>query len=116
MATQQFPKAVSVTLDATGAGQVSISPTGGDWVLVNSAVTVSSSTLQPTAKLYRNAVAQVNFVEGSYSGANDSSNTRIVLKQGEQLICAWTGGDAGARASLVAQVVQYPAGTAPLEA
>lgn len=113
---QQFPKAASVTLDATGSGQVLITPTGGDWVLTNMAVSVSSATLQPTAKTYKNFPSQVNFVEGSYAGANDSSNTRIVLRQGETLFCVWAGGDAGARASLVVQVVQYPAGTAPLEA
>ncbi|WP_163570759.1 hypothetical protein [Fodinicola feengrottensis] len=104
-----------MTLDATGAGQVLITPTGGDWVLVNMGVSVSSSTLQPTAKLFKNFPAQVNFIEGSYTGANDSSNTRIVLRQGETLFCVWAGGDAGARATLVCQVVQYPPGQAPLE-
>lgn len=115
MPTQQFPKALSVVLDASGVGTVALYPNGGDWVVTNTAVSVSSAVSQPVAKLYRTVVASVNLIEGSDTGANDSSDTRIVLRQNESLLCQWTGGDAGAQATMVCQIVQYPYGQAPLE-
>jgi len=113
--SQQFPKAVGVTLDSSGAGTVSIAPTYGDWVVLNIALTVSSATAQPTARLYRNFVAAPNYLSGSYTGSNDNNTDRIILRGNEQLFCVWTGGDPGARATMVCQITQYAAGEAPAE-
>lgn len=111
----RFDRAASVTLDGTGAGQVQIPVTGGDWVIVASSVQVTSNVKEPTAKLYRNSISDATFLEGSYTGSNDSSDTRHLLTQGEYLTVAWTGGDVGARATARITVVQYPAGMAPRE-
>lgn len=111
----QFSRAASVVLDSAGAGQVQIAVTGGDWVIVGSSVQVTSNVNEPTAKLYRNSISDATFIEGSYTGSNDSSDTRHVLTQGEYLTCAWVGGDVGARATLRVTIVQYPAGMAPPE-
>lgn len=112
----RFSVSRQVNLDSTGGGQVDLYPTGnGDWVIVQLGVTVATSTNQPTAKIYRNGVSPTSFVEGSYTGSNDSSDTRHVLKQGEFLSCVWSGGDAGARATMTVTVVQYGPGEAPAE-
>lgn len=111
----QFTRSVSGVLDAAGGLQVDISPTGGDWVIKRNSVFVSSNTAEPTARIYRNSISQAGFVEGSYTGSNDTSDTRIVAQQGDTLSCVWAGGDVGARATWSLTIVQYPAGTAPLE-
>lgn len=115
MRPTRFKRSVPVVLDATGGGQADIAPTGGDWVIVHNSVSVSSNVNEPTAKVYLNGVSPAGFIEGSYTGSNDASDTRIVAREGDQLSCVWAGGDAGARASWYLTVVQYPAGTAPLE-
>lgn len=105
-----------VTLDATGAGQVALaSPGAVEWVVTLQTVATSTAVKVPTAIVYRGFVAQANQVEGSYTGSNDASDTRIVLQPGEQIICVWTGGDVGATATYTIQGVQYPPGQAPPE-
>ena len=104
------------TLDGAGAGQVAVyAPGGGDLVVTLQTVATSTATKVPTALIYRNAVTAVNQIEGSYTGSNDSSDTRIVLHPGESLICALTGVDAGAFATYRISGVLYPPGQAPAE-
>lgn len=109
MSVTTFQRAGFVILDATGAGQVTISPTAGTWAITNTAVSVATSTKQPTARLYRGVVSPVNLLAASYTGANDSNNDRIILQQGTPLICVWTGGDVGARATMSITITQYTA-------
>lgn len=111
----QTALADSVKLDATGAGQVPLYATGGDLVVTLQTLATSTAVKQPTANVYRNAVTTANFIEGSYTGSNDSSNTRIVLHAGESLICVWSGGDVGATATYRISGVLYPPGRAPAE-
>ncbi len=116
MLTQSFQASQSVVLDSTGAGQVTISPRGFfDWVVTVSSVNVTTATKVPTANVYKNFVGISNFIEGSYTGNNDASNTRIVLRPSESAICVWAGGDAGATATYRVSGVQYPPNQAPLE-
>lgn len=113
--TQTFQVSGAVTLDSSGNGTATIPTGGGDWVITGVTVNVSTAVNQPIAQLYRNVVAAPNLVGASYTGANDTAGGRIVLQQGGLLLCKWTGGDAGARATVTANVVQYPAGQAPAE-
>jgi hypothetical protein len=113
--SQRFTVNKSVILDAAGGGQVDIYPSGGDWVVVHQSLQVSTNVKEPTAKVYKGGVSPAGFVEGSYSGSNDASDTRVVLQSSNSLSCVWTGGDAGARATYYVTVVQYPAGQAPAE-
>ena len=112
----QTPLAGAVNLDATGAGQVQLSnPGGGDLVVTLQTLSTTTAVKQPTAQVYRNVVTQAFFIEGSYTGSNDSSNTRIVLHPSESLICVWSGGDVGATATYRISGVLYPPGQAPAE-
>jgi hypothetical protein len=106
----------NATLDATGAGQVQLfAPGSGDLVVTLQTLFTSTATKVPTANIYRNFISTSNFLEGSYTGSNDSSDTRIVLRAGESLICVWSGGDVGAVATYSIRGVQYPSGQAPPE-
>ncbi len=93
--------AASVTLDATGAGTVRLQPSNVNqtWHVVQASVLVSSNTKEPTAKLYQNGSS---FLGGTYTGSNDSTSLDITVRNG-YIQCNWTGGDAGAKATLYLQ-------------
>lgn len=91
----------SVTLDASGAGTVDILvPTLQTWQVFRVAVQVTSNVLEPTARVYVDSLGPGNFLAGTYSGSNDSSDENLTLMPGQHLLCQWTGGDAGAVATL----------------
>lgn len=87
-------------LDSTGAGQVTLSPPGIEWNVTLTSVTVSSHVKEPTFRLYIDGVADLNFLEGSHAGSQDSSDTHHVVRAGQSLIGVWSGGDVGATATL----------------
>lgn len=104
-----------VVLDATGAGQTTVYPPGNhDAVVTLSTQSTTTAVKVPTASVYRGTIVnQAAFVEGSYTGSNDSSDTRILLRSGEPLTCAWAGGDVGATAVFTISGEHYPPGQAP---
>lgn len=113
---QRFTRASpATTLDATGGAQVEIGVTGGDWVVTRSTVKVTTNTKEPTFRLYRSRVSDAGYLEGTYTGSDDVSDTRHVFQQGESIVGVWSGGDVGAKATLSLNVIQYPPGMAPPE-
>lgn len=92
----------TVTLDASGNGTVKLGPTSTrqTWHVTNAAVQVSSNTLEPTANLYQNGLASK--LGGTYTGSNDSSDLDVTVRGGF-IMCVWTTGDAGAKATLFLQ-------------
>lgn len=110
-----FPRSAQTTLDSLGNGTAVIGVSGGDWIVTATTVAVSSSTKQPKAVLYRGVIAPSNQIGGTYTGAFDTSTGRTLLQNGQQLLCQWTGGDAGANATVTLNVVQYAPGQAPPE-
>src|SRR5512142_595995 len=95
----------SVVLDGTGAGTASIGPTGsvGWWEPETVSVKTSTSTAVPKTLIYvGEKVSDLNFVDGTYSGASNSS-TNVAGQQvhpGFRVFSSWSGGDAGATATL----------------
>lgn len=91
------------TVGAAGTAQVELGPVPPfkTWRVARLAVLMSGSALQPEARVYRNAVDDSAFVDGTYSGANDSADypTPITLGQGEKLIVRWTGASPAAIAT-----------------
>lgn len=110
-----FPLSQNVVLNGSGYGIVQIQATRGDWVILYTTVTVSSQTLQPQVFVYRGLISPSNVVDSTYSGASDSSDTRILLRQGQVLIVEWQNGDPGAVATVTFSIVQYEADSAPAE-
>lgn len=95
----QLDVAKSVVLNASGNGSVKLGPTStrAVWHVLNAAVTVSSNTLEPTAIVYQNTRATK--LAGTNTGSNDSTNLDAWIRNGF-ILCEWTGGDAGATATL----------------
>lgn len=70
------------------------------WHVTRIAVLTATNVLEPVAKVYVDSVSPVNFLAGTYTGSNDSSDENLWLRPGQKLICEWTGGDANAVATL----------------
>jgi hypothetical protein len=93
----------SVTLNAQGAGTVSVGPNmpGVTWTVTSVACFTSTANLVPTFYLYTPFVAPFNFVGGSYSGNNDqNTGLTVLLFPGQLLYGVWAGGDNGATATM----------------
>lgn len=95
----------SVELDAAGNGTASITMRG-DVDVQHTRIVVSTATVQPVATLALNS----KDFEGSYSGANDQSDTRHLMLAGDVIECSWAGGDPGAIGTLFVRGIEYPAG------
>lgn len=89
----------NVTLNASGAGQVTFSTPSGrvTWVVEGVSVSVSSNTNEPTAVLYHNGLA--GMIAGTSTGSNDSIGGLNLTVRNGFLMIQWLGGDAGAIAS-----------------
>lgn len=91
----------SVVLDSSGNGTVKLGPTssGQSWHITRASVQVSSNTKEPTANLWLGN--KTKFISGSYTGSNDTDNELNEYLNGSgYIMCIWTGGDAGATATL----------------
>lgn len=109
--TEQLNEHASVTLNAAGTGQTSMTPNRLEtWHLTRQAVSVTSNVKEPIAQVYVGSVSPANLLAGTYTGSLDSSDEDQTILPGTPLICVWTGGDAGAVAthSIFGQKV-YPA-------
>lgn len=94
-----------VTLDANGNGAVQIGPEKQreSWMIQSMSVSVSSNTNEPTFKVYRGSSSAItSLISGTYAGSFDTDTTfNYMLEENGKLTCVWTGGDAGALATVV---------------
>jgi len=95
MVVSRFVRAATTTLDVNGTGQATLSPDGGDWKITLTSVSVTTNIATPQVSVYANGVSAQQFLEGSFSGYRDASDTVHVVAAGEQLIAVWEGGDPG---------------------
>ena len=86
----------STIIDAAGFGSAIFTAPNGVLHVDHTRIVVSSDTAQPTATLLVNGAD----FEGSYSGANDTSDSAYELQAGETVECAWSGADPGATGTL----------------
>lgn len=96
---------VTVTLDGSGNGTVSTGPTGPNetWLPSNVSVICSTNVAEATCKVYAGPAASPQWfkditVDGSTGDATDRCN--IPIPKGWFVWAVWTGGDAGATATL----------------
>lgn len=87
-----------VAADGTATVQL-IMPASGDYYIETTSVALSVAAAGAVAKVYRDAVSQLNFVEGSSNGSGDSSNTRHHLTAGDTILAVWEGATPGTVAS-----------------
>lgn len=104
---QQLNKGLSVTLNASGAGTVTIGPdqTGrgpATWHVTGVLLLSSRPGVAPIPKavVYESTV-DPNHLQGlSYDGSFAQGSCNLQLIRGQALVCNWTGGQAGDVVSL----------------
>lgn len=102
--TQPLVIGSSVTLDGTGAGQISLGPDQGppNW-RVTSIIIQTNRRGQapiPAVQLYLDSVAPSNSIGLSYDGSFGQASGEQQLVRGQHIIAVWSGGQAGDIASL----------------
>ena len=102
-------RTASVTLDGTGAGTVQTGPSSPGEVWRPAQVSVSCSAVVSTGTCQANiyvggSASQSTFVDGTFSGDTGDTSDAIggrVLRPGQSVFCVWSGGVAGATATMV---------------
>jgi hypothetical protein len=93
-----------VVLDSNGNGSLTIGPNNSAqvWIPTSLGVQASSNVKEPMFKFYRgHSAGPLNYISGTTTGSNDNTDVNgITLFPGETFFCQWTGGDAGAIASV----------------
>lgn len=102
-----YPAFLSVfnnaVVNASGIATVTLTPHGENWRIQRLSVKVSTKVLEAVATVYRGLVGDLYVIEASFSGSSgDTTDTEIVLRDGENVIVQWTGADIGATATVTA--------------
>ncbi len=116
MTTSPLNENAYVTLDGSGNGTLKMTPWGGGvtWQPSSVSVKCSSATNEAVCKIYVGPSAtDPYFVHGTFSGSTGDSSDRVGSYQidthGNNLWAVWSGGDAGATATMsVSGVYQQP--------
>lgn len=110
MATGTLYQAASVTLNGSGAGTVKLGPISAREVWNPTSASVKTNQAvgavvnEASCKLYVGLSAtDENFRDGTFSGSSGDSSDLVSgrLTVGNYVWATWTGGDAGAIATLV---------------
>lgn len=111
---RQFPftLSASVTLNGSGAGPAQLGPSfpRESWDVADVSVSVSSNTNEAVCKIYAGPqAAQPWFVGATTWGStgDSTSNFSAPVYLGSQVFAVWTGGDAGAVATLVVRGTRH---------
>jgi len=103
---RQLPLNVSaqVTLDGSGNGTASIGPLspGEVWDDLIAAVRVATNVNEAICTVYSGAAATAGYARGAttWGSTGDSTGQLSEVRVGGQVFAVWTGGDAGAVATL----------------
>jgi hypothetical protein len=100
----------SVVVGATSRATVTLQPMRSfeRWEITRTTVANTGTVLVPACRIYRGSEAAGSLIEGTYSGRQDSSDTKYTLENGEKLIVVWEGktiGSVGADVGSVCTVV-----------
>lgn len=107
--TGEVDEQVTITLNGSGNGTAQITPPGPrtapNWSVTNVFVSVATNTLESTAQLYvsRGIKSATAFDARGQTATGSSGDQYAVgfnLRPGDWLTVVWTGGDAGARATM----------------
>ena len=103
---RQLPLAAKayVTLSGAGAGTASAGPLapGEQWTDLTAAVRVATNVKEATCSVYAGAAATAGYFSGAttWGSTGDSTTNLPVVTVGRQVFAVWSGGDAGALATL----------------
>lgn len=94
----------TVTLDASGYGMVSLSPSGMvDWRITRIAVRTSQGPMDtpvPTCTVYLGTVSDGDIIDQTWTGSRDVSDCDVLVQHGTSLITVWEGGVPGSSATV----------------
>lgn len=108
-ATLPLNETVSVALDGSGAGTARLAPASSNetWLPTLASVKCSSATNEAQCLIYVGAkVSDDSFVDGTFSGSSGDATDKVTGYQigrtrDPYIFAVWSGGDAGAQATLV---------------
>ena len=88
--------------DANGKCTIAVGPTifGQVWTITNVSVQ-NTGALQCVAGVYKNAISNTTFIEGSKDARSDTSDTTHRLMSTEKLFYVFTGCEVGSRCMVV---------------
>lgn len=93
-----------VTLNGSGNGTAKLAPAFGEtWSPSTVSVKASSSIKEAQCRIYLGTdTSDANFVDGTLSGSTGDSTDRVTgpVRLPNCIFAVWTGGDAGAQATL----------------
>lgn len=99
----------NMTLDGTGSATVSFQPNGSNISISRLYVQVSTSVKQASVTLYKGNIAPSNAIGTIVSGSTGGlASGQIFMSDGQTLYVVWTGGDAGATATVTFSGKQVP--------
>lgn len=102
MPTNRFRYSKQVVLDGSGNGSIRLAPSGRDWTLEYIAVNVSSNVLEASCVVCQDQIGDSYITDTSRTGSSgDTSDTVHNVRDGYCLYVVWSGGDAGATATVV---------------
>jgi hypothetical protein len=113
--SQRIIRPNTVTLDANGEGTAFVTvPSGVTWnvelVSVSTNTPTSVGVPQSRAAVYFGAEAvAVNFIEETFFGDGDSTDSKYPLLGGDSLCVQWLGGIPGAQATMCVRAMQVQA-------
>ena len=92
------------TLNGSGNGTASIGPLspGEQWTGVTAHVSVATNTDEATCQVYSGAAATPGYFGDAttWGSTGDSTSNLNDIRVGGNVFAVWTGGDAGAKATL----------------
>lgn len=105
MSTLPLSESAAVILDASGNGTAKLGPHSRavSWHPTTVSVKTSTNVKTPTCYIYAgDFVGDQNFIDGTYTGNADSTSniSGTVIYLSGFIWAVWTGGDAGAQATV----------------
>jgi hypothetical protein len=93
----------TATADGNGRAIAQLGPLRSfeSWEIKRTTVSSTSTTLIPTARVYRGAIAPSRLIDGTYTGTLDTTQTDMTLTSGDSVVAEWTGADVGSSCILI---------------
>lgn len=90
-----------VTLNGSGYGAIRIGPTGEQWFITRTMVRATTHVLEAICTIYQTNIGATFQRDITYTGSTgDTSDTEFHVTDGDALWVEWSGGDAGAVATV----------------
>lgn len=99
----QLNESNTATANAAGKAVCQVQPLRAfeTWHVTNTSVQSTSTVNVPTVKLYRGSESPSSFLEGTYTGTFNATNTTIDLESGQRLLAVFENCDVGASCTVV---------------